>query len=116
MKVKKKPQKHAGKEGTELGEKGADMQGCRNWQPQEMINATRLHAVARKKRKPGYVGNGVSPSDVQSREDSGAGQKTAVYGRRCVPLGKRGNLQRIPLRKPPPVMKNLAFLLLVKIC
>ena len=116
MTAKKKPWEHAKKEETELGRKGAIMQECRNWQPQEMTNATKRHAVARKRRRNGCVGSGVNPSNVQNREDSGARQRTATYGRHCVPLGKKRNLQRIPLCKLPTMMKNLAFLLLVKIC
>ena len=57
-----------------------------------------------------------SPSNVQSREGSGAGLKTAAYGRHCMPLGKSGNPQRFLLRRPSQRKKNPAFLPLEKNC
>ena len=72
--------------------------------------------VAVKRRRDGHVGNGLSLSDVKNREDSSARLKTAKYGRLYVPHGKSENLQRVPLRRPPPMMKNPAFLLPVTNC
>ena len=92
MTVKKKSWQHVGEEETKLGKKGAVIQGCKSRQPQERKYATKRHAVARKRRRSECVGSGVNPSDGQNREDSGTGQRTAVYGKHCVPLGKRGNL------------------------
>ena len=84
--------------------------------PLEKRHPTKQCVVVIKRRRDGYVGNGGNPCDIQNREDSGAGLKTAGFGRHCVPLGKKGNLQRIPLCRPPLKKENPAFLSLVKIC
>ena len=98
----KKPWQLIGKEETERRRKGATMPGSTSWLPQEKRHLKKQCVEVVKRRKDGYVGNRSSPYGVQNREDSGAGLKTAAYGRHCVPLGKSGNLQRILLHKPPP--------------
>ena len=92
------------------------MLGCTSRLPLEQRRPTKSFVVVVKRRRDGYVGNGLSPFGIQNREDSGAGLKTAEYGRPFVPHGKSGNLQRIPLCKPPPMKKNPMFLPLEKIC
>ena len=82
----------AGKEETELGTKGATVPGNTSWQPLETRHLKNQCMEVVKRRRDGYVGNGPNPFGVQNREDSGAGLKTAAYGRLCVPLGKSGNL------------------------
>ena len=96
--------------------KGATVLGCTSWLPLEQRRPNKPFVVAVKRRRDEHVRNGLSPSGIQNREDSGAGMKIAKYGRHCVPHGKSGNLQRIPLHRPPRVKKNPAFLPLEKIC
>ena len=97
---RKKPWQLAGRKGTELGRKGANVPGKTSWLPLEIRHLRNQYEEVVERRKEEYVGNGPNPFGVQNREDSGAGQKTAVYGRHCVPLGKSGNLQRFLLRRP----------------
>ena len=113
---KKKPWQPEGKEEIELGRKGATVPENTRWQPQKRRHLRKQCVEVVKRRRDGYVGNGQNPSGVQNREDSGAGLKTAGYGRHCVPLGKSGNLQRFLLRRPSRRKKNPVFLLLEKIC
>ena len=68
--------------------------------PQEKRHLRKQFVEVVKRRRDAYVGNGPNPFGVQNKEDSGAGLKTATYGRYCVPLGKSGNLQRFQLRRP----------------
>ena len=111
------PWQHTGRRETVLGGKDAAVQKCTSWRPLERRNPTKQCVVVIKRRRDRYVRNGRSPSSrVQNREDSGAGLKTAKYGRLYVPHGKSENLQRVPLRRPPPMMKNPAFLLPVTNC
>ena len=112
----KKPWQLAGKEETELGRKGATVPGSTSWLPQEKRHLRKQFVEVVKRRRDAYVGNGPNPSGVQNREDSGAGLKTAKYGRHCVPLGKSRNLQRFQLRRPSQRKKNPVFLPLEKIC
>ena len=116
MNQKKKPWQPAGKEETELGRKGATVLGSMSWLPLEKRHLKKQCVEVVKRRKGEYVGNGQNLFDVQNREDSGAGQRTAKYGRLCVPHGKSGNLQRIPLRRPSQKKKNPVFLPLEKNC
>ena len=116
MRHEKKPQQPEGKEETELGRKGATVLVSTSWLPQEKRHLKNQYVEAVERRRDGCVGNGQSPSSVQNREDSGAGLKTAAYGRHCVPLGKSGNLQRFLLRRPSRRKKNPVFLPLEKIC
>ena len=113
---KKKPWQPEGKEETELGRKGATVPGSTSWLPQEKRHLRNQCVEVVKRRRDEYVGNGPNQSGVQNREDSGAGLKTAGYGRHCVPLGKSGNLQRFLLRRPSRRKKNPVFLPLEKIC
>ena len=112
----KKPWQLARKEETELGRKGATVLVSTSWLPQEKRHLRNQFVEVVKRRRDAYVGNGRNPSGVQNREDSGAGLKTAGYGRHCVPLGKSGNLQRFRLRRPSQRKKNPVFLPLEKIC
>ena len=113
---KKKPWQPEGKEETELGRKGATVPESTSWLPQEKRHLRNQCVEVVKRRRDECVGNGRNPSGVQNREDSGAGLKTAGYGRHCVPLGKSGNLQRFLLRRPSRRKKNPVFLPLEKIC
>ena len=113
---KKKPWQLAGKEGTELGRKGAIVPGSTSWLPLETRHLKNQCVEVVRKRRDGCVRNGRSPSGVQSKEDSGAKLKTAAYGRPWVPHGKSRNLQRIPLCRPLPMKENPVFLLLVINC
>ena len=113
---KKKPWQPEGKEETELGRKGATVPGSMSWLPREKRHLRKRCVEVVKRRRDECVGNGRNPSGVQNREDSGAGLKTAGYGRHCVPLGKSGNLQRFRLRRPSRRKKNPVFLPLEKIC
>ena len=79
------------------------MLGSMSWLPLEETHPTRQCVEVVRRRRDGNVRNRPSPSGVQNREDNGAGLKTAAYGRPCVPHGKSGNLQRIPLCRPPPM-------------
>ena len=115
MNQKKKPWQPTGRRETELRRKGAAMLGSTSWLPLKKRHPTKQCVVVVKRRRDGYGGNGLSPSGVQNREDSGAELKIAKYGRPCVPHGKSGNLQRILLRRPPPMKKNPVFLLLEQI-
>ena len=92
------------------------MPGSTSWLPLETRHLKKQCEEVVKRRKDGYVRNGPNPSGVQNREDSGAGLKTAAYGRHCMPLGKSGNLQRFLLRRPSQRKKNPVFLPLEKIC
>ena len=116
MNQKKKPWQPAGKEETELGRKGATVLGSTSWLPLEKRHLKKQCVEVVKRRKDEYVGNGPSLFGVQNREDIGAGLRIAAYGRPCVPHGKSGNLQRIPLHRPPPKKKNPVFLPLEKNC
>ena len=116
MNQEKKPWQPEGKEETELRRKGATVPGRRSWLHQEKRHLKNQYVEVVRRKRDGCVGNGRSPSDVQNREDNGAGLKTAVYGRHCVPLGKSGNLQRFLLRRPSRRKKNPVFLPLQKIC
>ena len=116
MRQEKKPWQPEGKEETELGRKGATVPGNTSWLPQEKRHLKNQCVEVVRKRRDGCVRNGRSPSGIQNREDSGVGLKTAAYGRHCAPLGKSGNLQRSPLRRPPPKKKNPVFLPLAKNC
>ena len=116
MNQEKKPWQPARREETELGRKGATVLECTSWLPQEKRHPRNQCVEVVTRRRDAYVGNGQNPSGVQNREDSGAGLKTAGYGRHCVPHGKSGNLQRIRLRRPPIMKKNPVFLPLEKIC
>ena len=113
---KKKLWQPEGKEETELGRKGATVPGNTSWLPREKRHLRNQCVEVIKRRRDAYVRNGPNPFGVQNREDSGAGLKTAGYGRYCVPLGKSGNLQRFLLRKPSRRKKNPVFLPLEKIC
>ena len=88
----KKPWQLIGKEETERRRKGATMLENTSWMPLETRHLKNQFVEVVKRRREGYVENGPNPSGVQNREDSGAGLKTAAYGRHCVPLGKSGNL------------------------
>ena len=68
------------------------MLGCTSCLPLEQKRPTKTFVVAVKRRRDVYVGNGLSASGVQNREDSGTRLKTAEYGRPYVPHGKSGNL------------------------
>ena len=114
MNPEKKPWPPEGKEETELGRKGATVPGSTSWLPLEKRHLKNQCVEVVRKRRDGCVGNGRSPSGIQNREDSGTGLKIATYGRPCVPHGKSGNLQRILLRRPPPMKKYPVFLLLEK--
>ena len=92
------------------------MPGNTSWLPQEKRHLRKQFVEVVKRRRDAYVGNGPNPFGVQNREDSGAGLKTAGYGRHCVPLGKSGNTQRFLLRRPSQRKKNPVFLPLEKIC
>ena len=92
MNQEKKLWQLARKEETELGRKGATVPESTSWLPQEKRHLKNQYVEAVKRRRDGCVGNGQSLSSVQNREDNGAGLKTTVYGRHCVPLGKSGNL------------------------
>ena len=116
MNQEKKLWQPARRKGTELGRKGVTVPGSTSWLPLEKRHLKNQCMEVVRKRRDECVGNGRNPSGVQNREDSGAGLKTATYGRHCVPLGKSGNLQRILLHRPPPKKKNLVFLPLEKIC
>ena len=113
---KKKPWQPAGKEETELGRKGATVPRNTSWLPQEKRHLRNQCVEVVTGRRDECVGNGQSPSGIQNREDNGAGLKTAIYGRLCVPLGKSGNLQKFLLRRPSLKKKNPVLLLLEKIC
>ena len=116
MTQEKKPWPPEGKEGTELGRKGATVPKNTSWLPLQTRNLKKPCVEVVKRRRDGCIGNGQNLSSVQNREDSGTGLKTASYGRHCVPLGKSGNLQRILLRRPPQRKKNPVFLPLEKNC
>ena len=116
MKQEKKPWQLARRNGTELRRKGATVRGSMSWLPLEKGHLKKQCVEVVKRRRDGYVENGPNPSGVQNREGSGARQRTAAYGRLCVPHGKSGNLQRIPLRRPPSMKKNPVFLPLVTNC
>ena len=113
---KKKPWQPKGKEETELGRKGAIVPECTSWLPQEKRHLINQCVEVVKRRRDECVGNGQNPSGGQSREDRGAGLKTAGYGRHCMPLGKSGNLQRFRLCRLSQRKKNPVFLPLEKIC
>ena len=116
MNQEKKLWQPARRKGTELGRKGATVPRNTSWLPQEKRYLKNQCMEVVRRRRDGCVGNGRSPSDVQNREDNGAGLKTAVYGRHCVPLGKSGNLQRFLLCRPSQRKKNPVFLPLEKNC
>ena len=116
MRQEKKPWQPEGKEETELGRKGATMPGSTSWLPLETRHLKNQCVEVVKRRREERIRNGRNPSNVQNREDNGAGLKTAVYGRHCVPLGKSGNLQRFLLCRPSQRKKNPVFLPLEKIC
>ena len=116
MNQKRKPWKPTRKEETELRKKGATVPGSMSWLPLKKQHLKKQCVEVVKRRKDGCVGNGQNLFDVQNREDSGAGLRTAEYGRLCVPHGKSGNLQRIPQCRPPPKKKNPVFLPLEKNC
>ena len=88
----KKPWQPARRKETELGRKGATVQESTSWLPQEKRHLRNQCVEVIKRRRDAYVGNGPNPFGIQNREDSGAGLKTAAYGRHCVRLGKSGNL------------------------
>ena len=92
MNQEKKLWQPARRKGTELGRKGTTVLGSTSWLPLETRHLKKQCEEVVKRRRDGYVGNGPNPFGVQNREDSGAGLKTAAYGRLCVPLGKSGNL------------------------
>ena len=85
MNQEKKPWQLARRNGTELRRKGATVLRSMSRQSLEKRHPTKQCVVVVKRRRDGYVRNGPSPSGVQSREDSGAGLRTAAYGRPCVP-------------------------------
>ena len=116
MNQEKKPWPPARRREIELGRKGVAVLGSTSWLPLEKRHPTKQCVVVVKRRRDGYVGNGLDLSDIQNREDSGTGLKIAAYGRPCVPHGKSANLQRIPLCRPPPMKKNPMFLPLVTNC
>ena len=83
------------------------MLGSMSWLPLKKRHLRKRCVEVVKRRRDKYVGNGQNLFGVQNREDSGAGQRTAGYGRLCVPHGKSGNLQRIPLCRPSTKKKKL---------